>query len=424
MLRTIRLLQVGDVHLTTSAGAKPFVDVKDSAFPSGLAAIISANPLKRVFKRIYEELEHSNVDALLFMGDLTDYGKIDGYEACCRFLTSALQVGGQRRHSHVPIGIVPGNHDIDRSLARLPGLTTKFTPLAQALSNVGISGLPISSPTHLPIGKPGLQASIFLLNSCWGCGDEMQIPEEFRKPIADAIDVAISGGGADSAIKAYYDRQLDTPALSEAAISETLASLKSLPGTQLPIIVAHHNLLPQRLPRLAPYTELVNGGALRASLAELNRPLLYLHGHIHEDPIEIIQAPKGPPVISISAPAAVAGFNIIEIVLSPTGLPLSCHIVPVRFDQSGMLGIRPKIVISLGNGRRRYAEPSMMSLYAKILDLRLAYWTELELLAVSEFGRPTTEKLVEMLELLFADGLVLIENYDLPVANWILRAEL
>ena len=67
------------------------------------------------------------------------------------------------------------------------------------------------------------------------------------------------------------------------------------PSNVLSVIVAHHNLLPQRLPRLAPYTELVNGGALRASLGELGKPVLYLHGHIHEDPIEILRSPGGAP---------------------------------------------------------------------------------------------------------------------------------
>lgn len=423
MLPRLRVLQIGDVHLPSGVNAHPFVDAKDSTFPTGLASRISTSPLKRVFKRVFALLESGQVDAILFMGDLTDYGNLSAYEACCRYIASALQIGSGRRFSDIPVGFVPGNHDIDRSLAKQPGITTKFAPLGAALSAVGLPSIPVLQPKLLTVGKGGPKANVFLLNSCWGCGDEARIPEHFRAPIAAAIETVISGSSGDAAIKDYYDRQLDTPALSEESISELMQGVHDAPSNVLSVVVAHHNLLPQRLPRLAPYTELVNGGALRASLGELGKPVLYLHGHIHEDPIEILRSPGGAPIISISAPKLTAGFNVIDLIYSPQTLPLACHVTPIRFDQSGILKERPKIALPLNDGRRRM-EPQLANLYWKLLERRTSHWSDVETIGSTLEGNPLGDVLVVMVEQLFADDLVTIDNSDLAVDSWIVRAEM
>lgn len=132
MLAKIRLLQIGDIHLVSNASSEAFVDDKDTTFPLNLKNIISRNPLKTVFRRIYEIIENDDIDCVLIMGDLTDYGKLDGYAACAKYLASALQIGSKGIHHNLPVGIVPGNHDIDRGLAKDPGSNTKFAPLLQA----------------------------------------------------------------------------------------------------------------------------------------------------------------------------------------------------------------------------------------------------------------------------------------------------
>ena len=129
MLPKVRLLQIGDVHLVSNAGNKAFVDDKDNTFPLNLKNIISRSPIKTAFRRIFEIIKEQGVDAVLFMGDLTDYGKLDGYTACSNYIASALQIGSKGLYRDIPVGIVPGNHDINRSLALKPGISTKFTPL-------------------------------------------------------------------------------------------------------------------------------------------------------------------------------------------------------------------------------------------------------------------------------------------------------
>jgi hypothetical protein len=165
------------------------------------------------------------------------------------------------------------------------------------------------------------------MNSCWSCGAVEYIPAEFRDSVGPAIEAAIAKGDP-KVLSAYYDRQFDTPAFSDASISELVEFAGALPREQQLVVVAHHNLLPQRLTRLAPYTELVNSGAVRSSLMEAKRPILYLHGHIHTDPVEVLSVPGGDALACISAPAAETGFNVVEVVFTRSGNPLVGHVIP------------------------------------------------------------------------------------------------
>ncbi|MDX0463503.1 hypothetical protein GOC73_28255 [Sinorhizobium medicae] len=423
VLPKVRLLQIGDIHLVSNAGNKAFVDDKDTTFPLNLKNIISRSPIKTVFRRIFEIIKEQDIDAVLFMGDLTDYGKLDGYEACSKYIASALQIGSKGLYRDIPVGIVPGNHDINRTLALKPGTSTKFTPLVEALTGAGLPPLPVHKAMHRSVEKGNARIELFLLNSCWGCGEESYIPPEFRSQIAAAIKTVMGGPDSDTAIRAYYDRQLDTPAISEETIESVVTKMEALSGAAIPVLVAHHNLLPQRRPRLAPYTELVNGGALRGALGELGRPVIYLHGHIHEDPIEVLQLPGGFPVVSISAPDIPKGFNLIDVLFGENAVPLACHVTPYRVDKSGILKRENTISIALNNGRKRSSDRNTGIIYGKILEVGQIYWPELTKHFLDEAHGLDEQRLTIIVEQLQAEGSITIDNYDLSPTHWILRAE-
>ncbi|MBF9234447.1 metallophosphoesterase family protein [Microvirga alba] len=417
-------MQVGDVHLPGNAQHRHNLDDKDKRFPVELKGILSSSPIKIVFKQIYSFISKQDVSAMLFMGDLTDIGGLGGYRSCANYIARSLQLGSGNVHSSLPVGIIPGNHDINRDLAKLPGLTRKFQPLTDALQAVGLPALPVSKPLWLRLQEGAAQAQIALLNSCWGCGAREFIPEEFRDDVEAAIDNAIKRGNAERATRAYYDRQFDTPAFNEDSIREFVQGANGIARTGLLIACAHHNLLPQRQPRLAPYTEVVNSGAVRGTLKELGRPILYLHGHIHEDPIEILHSPGGDPLVCISAPEASAGFNVLEIVFTRAGLPLSCHIHKWRFDQSGVFRSTGTEVVSLLGQRRRAYDKSLSRLYAHLLTEGESYWSDLLQASHGIFATDAEESLEESLEVLWADARIRIDNYDLPPENWIVGARL
>lgn len=422
MLPRLRILQVGDVHLPGAARSSLPVDAKDERFPADLRNVIAATPTKRVFHAIYRVLETETVAALLFMGDLTDIGKLQGYQACAQYIRNALQLGPGEKYGDILTGIVPGNHDIDRELANQPGATTKFEPLQKALNDAGLKSLPIGKPIWMAARSGPAAAKIALLNSCWGCGEREYIPPEFRDGVFAAIENAIAAGSDERAVRAYYDRQFDTPAFSNDTITE-LASLDSK-GSELLVVAAHHNILPQRLPRLAPYTELVNSGAIRATLTELARPVLYLHGHIHEDPIEVLHVPGGEPLVCISAPEASSGFNVLDLIFTKVGVPLSVQVSPWRFNASGILRPAQTVAIPLIGTRRRAHNRTLPEIYALLLKSNQMYWDELLTAAGSVFTEDAEVQLEEAIETLFADGRVKIENYDLAKPSWIIGASL
>jgi hypothetical protein len=169
--------------LPSSVGKGPAVDDKDARFPADLKTIISNRPLKKAFEKIYEIISVGETSALLFMGDLTDYGSERGYISCAQYISTALQIGSKGSLRDLPVGIVSGNHDIDRILARSSS-TNKFSPLISALHSAGLPPVPVKDSVWIKIGlENSTTASIALMNSCWGCGSPEFIPEEFREDV-------------------------------------------------------------------------------------------------------------------------------------------------------------------------------------------------------------------------------------------------
>ncbi|WP_342166599.1 metallophosphoesterase family protein [Methylobacterium sp. SD21] len=424
MLKRMRIIQVGDIHLPGACKTRSFADDKDARFPRELKTVIADIPIKIVLRKIYELISRDRVDAILFMGDLTDYGQLEGYEACVSYISRSLQLGTKGIFSNLQVGILPGNHDISRELAKAPGNVTKFTPLQRSLSDVGLPQLPIQLPIRMKLLNEGRAATIALLNSCWGCGSAEYIPEEFRAGVSEAIEMAIKDGSNKKSTEAYYERQFDTPAFTDETIQSISNEYSDNADSSILLVCAHHNLLPQRQPRLAPYTELVNSGALRDVLTSLKRPVIYLHGHIHDDPVEIISQPDSDPLICISAPLITDGFNVIDLTFTRTGAPLGCHLNRWRLDNTGTIRMHQAIVLPLIGRRRRSHDRALSRLYSFILDEREVYWSELLAKASEIYTTEVEEQVVEAIELLSADGRIKIDNYDRSPANWIIGAGL
>jgi DNA-binding HxlR family transcriptional regulator len=100
------------------------------------------------------------------------------------------------------------------------------------------------------------------------------------------------------------------------------------------IVLSHHNLLPQAIPRIALYAELLNAGIARSRLLGLRKSILYCHGHIHDDPIEVLMDPlnRGSQLILISAPTLSRGFNTITVEFGRRGFPLGCIVTAHRLS--------------------------------------------------------------------------------------------
>lgn len=422
-LTTVRILQVGDLHLPLVIGERRNIDEKDRSFSFELKNRISASPTKVVYQKLYELISRKQYDSVLFMGDLTDRGNLKNFGQAAKYLAQSLQIGLGRQNQDVTVGIVPGNHDINRELAGKPSFVDKFAPLNSALASHGLPTIPVDREIEMKIKKGNANAKIVLMNSCWGCGAKEFIPEKFREVVHSAIEEMMTNEESEE-FGQYYDRQMDTPAFSNETISRISEARVITSDDTVEVYVAHHNLLPQRLPRLAPYTELVNSGAMRAVLTDGKKPTIYFHGHIHEDPVEVISTPQGANLISISSPLSSDGFNEVEIVYTATGLSMSCIIHPWRFSKAGVLQKQERVVVPLISGRRLARDTSLPLLLSYILEKREVYWSEIERHKPPFYAAQTSEALQEGIEMLMAHQSVQVENYSMQPQHWIIRSNL
>jgi Calcineurin-like phosphoesterase len=384
---------------------------------------LSRYPLKTVFRRLHDMLAYRNrpprqSDAVLFMGDATSYGDLDSYRDCMSFFSECLQLGSGRIHQHIPVGILPGNHDINRALLDVPGSDQRFSSLNKILVALGLPTMPVHELKEINLETGNCRVKVHLLNSCIGCGLKKHIPAAFRKALSDGISGAIGADKTSEALKQYFDLQLDTPAIEQVTIEGLSQSIRDCADNEMVIVAAHHNLLPQRSLRIAAYTELVNGGVVRDMLLHTKRPIIYLHGHIHDDPVEIVKSIDGYPVLIVSSPRIDEGFNIIEIVYDRTGKPLCCNVIPYRFQKNMTFERADEIRVPLVAPERAYLNSSLAKTYSVVLSLHVARLKEIqENLSPDQ----TVDEIVEHVELLAASGLALIKGYGSKPEDWIIE---
>lgn len=263
-LSATRILQVGDIHFPDWRSAIDRVDFKDTAFSSDLLRAISASAIQVVLRRLSENNYAKRYNFTALMGDITSRGDKLGFEKALKQLSPLLlpTIGSGETF------VVPGNHDVNRDDAVKIGIDRKFDFLNDTLASQGWRKFPVRGISAFTGAGP---VSIFLINSCLGCHEKHYMPSTIRDGVDKAIEdflrkntapyVAVSFK-ATVALDAYYE-QLDTPAFDDAALEQLSGALESLPAEMIPLIISHHNLLPQATPRIAPYAELVNGGRLR-----------------------------------------------------------------------------------------------------------------------------------------------------------------
>jgi hypothetical protein len=148
-----------------------------------------------------------------------------------------------------------------------------------------------------------------------------------------------------------YD--LDTPAVHSEAISALTRALGAGTHQEAAFVCGHHNLVPQDVLRISPYTEMVNSGAFRAAMMNAQRPIIYLHGHIHQDPITILRdgSDAQSMLILVSAPLLEDGFNVVVIEFDDDGIALGCNIEKYRLVSAGQCRHTSTVTIPFWRGR-------------------------------------------------------------------------
>jgi hypothetical protein len=352
LFRQLRILQIGDVHYVDAAIRSNITDVKDPTFPPSVLQELSTAPLQATVRAVATLVDRQNIDAIAIMGDLTDRGSIVGYQACYTYFLNAFL---QRLRDPNNVVIVPGNHDLERMRQSSDALRDRFQKIDDFLRSVGRNPVPFEEAPALTVARDGGEIQIFSVNTCFACGTKRYLPSFLSDAISDRMDAALAAADLTSEkgrqiLGSLYD--LDTPAVHDGAIQSLTSEMSGLAERHASLVVGHHNLVPQRTVRIAPYTEMVNSGAFRSALLKAGRPVLYLHGHIHEDPIEVMQeAGTHGMLVLVGAPLFDRGFNVVSIEFDNDGVALGCQIEKYRTDSVSQCRLVQTVDVGFWRGR-------------------------------------------------------------------------
>lgn len=426
-IKILTVLQVGDIHYPEARKGPLPIDLKDKAFPPGLIQKLGIPPLQAVVREIQGQMRKRQIDAIAFMGDLTHKGDNDGLSECISYIKKSFLDYITSYKASVPAIVVPGNHDVIVPATGITDIESKFGVFNEALKANGLPEICVDQAQQYEITAKGVKAHLYAVNSCVGCSEKRSIPDDVKKQIAEEIKHKLSGAGIDgmdceNILEQAFER-LDVPAVHVDAIDRICSDINDAEIDIANILVAHHNLIPQAIPRISPYTEMVNGGDFRASLLDIHKPLIYLHGHVHNDPVEVIKRPRdmGGMIILVSAPMLEDGFNIIEVAFSDANLPLGCSIHPYRLSTSGHIKSGKVISIPFWPHMPNYGVLAQLSRDA--LSILMAspttYYGDLvracEKIAVKIDSEDLLAQALRELQWL---GFISIDNHDNPYSHW------
>jgi Calcineurin-like phosphoesterase len=418
----LRIIQLGDLHYKADDSTSA-IDDKDPAISRSLVSAITPNPLEDNLRTAILMSKNYACDAVIAMGDVVDKGHKEFYADGVHLLLDAFVADDELRNRTI---LLPGNHDINRADA-LIGIPNKFDHINVVARAMGLPAIAVDQVTLLPLKRGICSAPLFAMNSCVGCGERRSLPERIGAGIEKLISDQMGARTADphvfpDMLSQYYE-QLDTPAFSDNAIN-SLRDLTSDPDTKdapLFIVAAHHNLLPQAQPRIAPYSELLNAGQLRNLLLEFQRPVIYLHGHIHTDPVEIVYHPARDSalLVTISAPELRRGFNIIEILFNKDGRAFGCRVREFRISEGGKPTEHHTIRIPF----YRHVQQAMSQLNGAIIKIvyetsHPLYWPDLvKQLKQTGINVPQGD-LEQAIRELSWNRFLTLQNEDAPQKQW------
>jgi hypothetical protein len=219
---------------------------------------------------------------------------------------------------------------------------------------------------------------------------------------------------------------LDSPGFLQNDIEHVCAELGALDETVMAVVLSHHNILPQALLRVQIYTEVMNAGMIRSRLSRLNRPVLYCHGHIHDNPVELVQQIplSAARLVCIAAPELSRGFNVLSIDYGHRGHPLGCRLYQYQLQLRDGAVTRTETRIPFYAPDqltlRRLGHPRLPIVLSQLPDHDIRFDDLIEAVASSGPSLSEAEVSEALLEGLWL-GFVELSNKDFAAQEWIIR---
>ncbi|MBX8691685.1 hypothetical protein GO011_30025 [Mycobacterium sp. 20091114027_K0903767] len=350
-MHRISVLQLGDVHYDEFSSAKLNVDDKDSRAPVHVVENIARPVSLVVGEHIKERLRRGDRPLIAICGDFTSRGARAPFERAIAYFEGILNADTKTAPTEDELHLVPGNHDVDwkSSMPYIDLSTDRLHPIADVVTSSALTAPLTLGSRHTTVYRGRARLSFSSVNSCRATGAYRQAPElAVDDPVVEAIHAetgmereqirqAIQQWGVKT--ESARHEALDIPLIESSDLQAIAGAIDSAEDHTLHVILAHHGFLPQVTARINPYSEMVNGGDVRRMLLNFAKPILYLHGHVHEDHVEILSS-GGPqhrglresPVIVIAAPKLEHGYNEIVAEFGSLGKPLGITIKRYRIS--------------------------------------------------------------------------------------------
>jgi hypothetical protein len=302
---------------------------------------ITPHIIRTIKKQLYDDIENENFISVILTGDLCDKGNINAFDKCLEYLTVQFHNFSKRVNSE-QIYFTAGNHDIN-SRYDPENLQSRFENFLLSLRDKNFKEYSTETIFEYLFEVNGCKILLLDINSCFEFGNILRQPDHIRKYIQATRDN--EGDLAD------LNKILNVPYIRDAFFDSICEKIINYPD-HLPIIYTHHNLFPMRhFVEGKEYDGILNCGSFQERLYSLKRPVLFIHGHVHDNPTDIHVCPESEEkIIFISAPlffpivnhkdSSIFGYNIININFSDRNpsIPLSCELHKMQFDvKNGVL---------------------------------------------------------------------------------------
>ncbi|MFI2842021.1 metallophosphoesterase [Mycolicibacterium sp. PDY-3] len=359
------ILQLGDIHFDEFSAATLNVDDKDSRAPAHLVANIARPVSLVVGEHLRRRLMVGDHPLIAICGDFTSRGARDPFDRAIEYLEGVLNADASTTPAEDELHLVPGNHDVDwkASMPYVDLSPDRLNPIAEVVNASRLTAPLTLTSRHTNIVRGRAKVSFCSVNSCRATGAYRQAPElTIDDPVVEAIraDTGLEPAQIRAAIQKWGQRTevlrheaLDIPLIEASDLQAIASAITAAADDTLHVLLAHHGFLPQVTARINPYSEMVNGGDVRRTLLNFAKPVIYLHGHVHEDHVEILTS-GGPnrrglpeaPVIVVAAPKLEQGYNEIVAEFGSLGKPLGITIKRYRIT-GGIMHTEPDERISL-----------------------------------------------------------------------------
>lgn len=430
------IFQLGDLHFPDFESATTQVDNHDARSPGRIQDALGLPVPHAIREALVSAIAREDRPIVVVCGDLTTRGNRGEFVKALDYLHSVLSdarispaIRAEQLH------IVPGNHDVDfKGDQKFESFddVTRFTVLSELTRTSGLGDVMAVDfrTTATDLGDSGVV--VMSINTCRGSGATRRNPPGAHPDVLLETVLALDGRRSEADVLSDLEKQPNAPSLEEVLdvpfihpteLSQIASTVAGISGRHLPVVVAHHGLLPQHTPRLNPYTEMANAGQVRRELSKLKRPILYLHGHVHAHSIETVFFPTASdrvqgsrPLVIVAAPELVKGFNKITIRFDADGYPLGIKVAKYRIrDGDQTVSLEPDIT-TVTIADKSLADSQQRALLEFVLKQRAVVGSEIKSFAAESPDIVLTPEQVEsFIEVLWWQGVLdHADNVDRP----------